>query len=301
MLPNLNLFLRQTKSDLCSFSVNLSIIYNLNVSISFKRKEDLTEPKVVNGLIFVLYFWCFSLHCTSGSDVTCQKKLLMLCSPVAAIGAYISPTCFSLQENLVYLHFRSCKNYFWFHPERFTLQKWDWGWTSVLQGGIKKVGKTYKYPAGGVVNKSWCYQLPSMRIDTTTQTWFLSSLVIQWTSKGWDRTELDSATSQGTWISSSEYQQWPAAGVPLHWREATAASKGALLHFPSGEVITQCLLPWGKLVVYVWSTQYMVLSKFLLVPRVFLLLTSSEAQADYSYRSLPSPPGWWKRLRGSWR
>lgn len=101
MLPNLNLFLRQTKSDLCSFSVSLSIIYNLNVSISFKRKEELTEPKVVNGLIFVLYFWCFSLHCTSGSDVTCQKKLLMLCSPVAAIGTYISPTCSSLQEDLI--------------------------------------------------------------------------------------------------------------------------------------------------------------------------------------------------------
>lgn len=118
----------------------------------------------------------------------------------------------------VCLHFHSCKNYFWLHPERFTLQNWDWGWTSVLQGGIKKVGKIYKYPTGRGVSKSWCYQLPSIRIDTTTQLWFLSSLVIQGTSKGWDsRTELDIDTSQRTWISSSEYQN------------------GLLLEYPSTE------------------------------------------------------------------
>lgn len=127
-------------------------------------------------------------------------------------------------------------------------------------------------------------------MDTTTQIWFLSSLVIQWTSKGWDsRTELDVATSKGTWISSSKYQQWPAVGIPLHWRVATAASKSALLHFPSGEVVTPCLLPWGKLVVNVWSSQYTELSKLLLVPCILLSLTSSGAQAAYSYRSLPAP------------
>lgn len=96
--------------------------------------------------------------------------------------------------------------------------------------------------------------------------------VIPQRSKGWDSTsELGAASSEGpdTWISS--ISSGLLLEFPLHWRVAMA--------------VTQCLVSWGKLVVTLWSSWYIGLSKNPVVS--YSCCPSAQECRQCSYQSLP--------------
>lgn len=157
-------------------------------------------------------------HCFSGSDVTCQKKLLMLYSSVAATGVTFLIMYFSLQQNLDKPQAPLWQNYLSFLPF------WE---IHVAKEGLRLilpfrlVSKQWERFANiqweevqikfGTAHSSFS----GIRLDTTIQLQYLSCLVIPQRSRGWDSTsELGAAFSQisDTWISSN-YQQWPTDGA----------------------------------------------------------------------------------------